>query len=151
MIRRNRITQILFLSVILIFEILLNTLFSVYNFYFFPYLFSLIYLSKVEFSNKSLLNIVLIAISYELFFSIQPLGFYVIVHLIVYLLSNISLTIFSNKPTKTSNLIFFLFCFYIYTFNTTISISSFDVFSKNFIINILFYYIFDFLVIKKND
>ncbi len=151
MIRRNRITQILFLSVILIFEILLNTLFSVYNFYLFPYLFSLIYLSKVEFSNKSLLNIVLIAISYELFFSIQPLGFYVIVHLIVYLLSNISLTIFSNKPTKTSNLIFFLFCFYIYTFNTSISISSFDVFSKNFIINILFYYIFDFLVNKKND
>jgi hypothetical protein len=151
MIRRNRITQILFLSVILIFEILINTLFSIYNFYLFPYLFSLIYLSKVEFSNKSLLNIVLIAISYELFFSTQPLGFYVIVHLIVYLLSNISLTIFSNKPTKTSNLIFFLICFYIYTFNTSISISSFDVFTKNFIINILFYYIFDFLVIKKND
>lgn len=151
MIRRNRITQILFLSVILIFEILINTLFSIYNFYLFPYLFSLIYLSKVEFSNKSLLNIVLIAISYELFFSIQPLGFYVIVHLIVYLLSNISLTIFSNKPTKTSNLIFFLICFYIYTFNTSISISSIDVFTKNFIINILFYYIFDFLVIKKND
>lgn len=151
MIRRNRITQILFLSVILIFEILINTLFSIYNFYLFPYLFSLIYLSKVEFSNKSLLNIVLIAISYELFFSIKPLGFYVIVHLIVYLLSNISLTIFSNKPTKTSNLIFFLICFYIYTFNTSISISSFDVFTKNFIINILFYYIFDFLVIKKND
>lgn len=151
MIRRNRITQILFLSVILIFEILINTSFSIYNFYLFPYLFSLIYLSKVEFSNKSLLNIVLIAISYELFFSIQPLGFYVIVHLIVYLLSNISLTIFSNKPTKSSNLIFFLICFYIYTFNTSISISSFDVFTKNFIINILFYYIFDFLVIKKND
>ena len=151
MIRRNRITQILFLSVILIFEILINTLFSIYNFYLFPYLFLLIYLSKVEFSNKSLLNIVLIAISYELFFSIQPLGFYVIVHLIVYLLFNISLTIFSNKPTKTSNLIFFLICFYIYTFNTSISISSFDVFTKNFIINILFYYIFDFLVIKKND
>lgn len=151
MIRRNRITQILFLSVILIFEILINTLFSIYNFYLFPYLFSLIYLSKVEFSNKSLLNIVLIAISYELFFSIQPLGFYVIVHLIVYLLSNISLTIFSKKPTKTSNLIFFLICFYIYTFNTSISISSFDVVTKNFIINILFYYIFNFLVIKKND
>lgn len=151
MIRRNRITQILFLSVILIFEILINTSFSIYNFYLFPYLFSLIYLSKVEFNNKSLLNIVLIAISYELFFSVQPLGFYVIVHLIVYLLSNISLTIFSNKTTKTLNLIFFLICFYIYTFNTSISISSFDVFTKNFIINILFYYIFDFLVIKNND
>jgi len=151
MIRRNRITQILFSSIILIFEILLNTLFSIYNFYLFPYLFLLIYLSKVEFSNKSLLNIVIIAFSYEVLFSIQPLGFYVIVHLIVYILSNISFTLFSNKPSNTSNLINFFICFYIYTFNTSISISSFDVFTKNFIINILFYYIFDFLVIKKND
>lgn len=151
MIRRNRITQILFPSIILIFEILLNTLFSIYNFYLFPYLFLLIYLSKVEFSNKSLLNIVLIAFSYEVLFSIQPLGFYVIAHLIVYMLSNISLTLFSNKPSNISNLINFLICLYIYTFNTSISISSFDVLTKNFIINILFYFIFDYLVIKKND
>ena len=151
MIRRNKITQILFPSIILIFEILLNTLFSIYNFYLFPYLFLLIYLSKVEFSNKSLLNIVLIAFSYEVLFSIQPLGFYVVAHLIVYMLSNISLTLFSNKPSNISNLINFLICFYIYTFNTSISISSFDVLSKNFIINILFYFIFDFLVINKND
>jgi len=151
MIRRNRITQILFSSIILIFEILLNTLFSIYNFYLFPYLFLIIYLSKVEFSNKSLLNIVIIAFSYEVLFSIQPLGFYVIAHLIVYMLSNISFTLFSNKPSNTSNLINFFICFYIYTFNTSISISSFDVLTKNFIINILFYFIFDFLVIKKND
>ena len=151
MIRRSRITQILFLCIFLIFEILLNTLFSIYNFYVFPYLFLLIYLSRVEFSNKSLLNIVLIAFSYEVLLSIQPLGFYVVVHLIVYLLANIGITNFSKNPLNTLNLIFFLICFYIYTINTTISISSFDVFTKNFIINLLIYFIFNYLIIKKND
>lgn len=151
MIRRSRITQILFLCIFLIFEILLNTLFSIYNFYVFPYLFLLIYLSRVEFSNKSLLNIVLIAFSYEVLLSIQPLGFYVVVHLIVYLLANIGITLFSKNPLNTLNLIFFLICFYIYTINTTISVSSFDVFTKNFIINLLIYFIFNYLIIKKND
>ncbi len=151
MIRRSRITQILFLCIFLIFEILLNTLFSIYNFYLFPYLFLLIYLSRVEFSNKSLLNIVLIAFSYEVLLSIQPLGFYIVVHLIVYLLANIGITLFPKNPLNTLNLIFFLICFYIYTINTTISISSFDVFTKNFIINLLIYFIFNFLIIKKND
>ena len=111
MIRRSRITQILFLCIFLIFEILLTTLFSIYNFYVFPYLFLLIYLSRVEFSNKSLLNIVLIAFSYEVLLSIQPLGFYVLVHLIVYLLANIGITNFSKNPLNTLNLIFFLICF----------------------------------------
>ena len=151
MIRRSRITQILFLCIFLIFEILLNTLFSIYNFYVFPYLFLLFYLSRVEFSNKSLLHIVLIAFSYEVLLSTQPLGFYVVVHLIVYLLANIGIKLFSNNPLNTLNLIFFLICFYIYTFNTSISISSFDVFTKNFIINLLIYFIFNYFIINKND
>lgn len=143
----NNLKSLLFLLNIFIFELIFNSFLINYKLLIFPYLMVLILFSIENFQNKNIFILALISLSYEVFFSTYPLGFYIVIHLVIYITANIlNELITANLSVYKNSLVFFI-CSIIYSIPTLTIRNDFIFFVKIYFINLL---IFNFIIYLRN-
>ena len=143
----NNLKSLLFFLSIFIFELIFNSFLTSYKILIFPYLMVLILYSIENFQNKNIFILALISLSYEIFFSTYPLGFYIVIHLIIYLTANILNELVTGNLSVYKNSFVFFICSIVYSIPTLTIGNDFIFFMKNYFINLL---IFNFIIYLRN-
>ena len=143
----NNLKSFLFLLNIFIFELFFNSLLINYELLIFPYLMVLIFVSIDNFQNKNIFILALISLSYEVFFSTYPLGFYIVIHLIIYISANILNELMTGNLSVYKNSLVFFICSIIYLIPTFTIGNDIIFFLKIYFINLL---IFNFIIYLRN-
>lgn len=143
----NNLKSLLFLLNIFIFELIFNSFLINYKLLIFPYLMVLILVSIENFQNKNIFILALISLSYEVFFSTYPLGFYIVIHLVIYITANILNELITANLSVYKNSLVFFTCSIIYSIPTLTIRNDFIFFLKIYFINLL---IFNFIIYLRN-
>lgn len=143
----NNLKSLIFFLNIFIFELIINSFLINYKLLIFPYLMVLILVSIENFQNKNIFNLALISLSYEVFFSTYPLGFYIVNHLIVYLTANILNELMTGILSVYKNSFVLFICSIIYSIPILTIGNDFIFFVKIYLINLL---IFNFINYLRN-
>lgn len=143
----NNLKSLLFLLNIFIFELIFNSFLINYKLLIFPYLMVLILVSIENFQNKNIFILALISLSYEVFFSTYPLGFYLVIHLVIYITANIVNELITVNLSVYKNSLVFFICSIIYSIPTLTIRNDFIFFVKIYFINLL---IFNFIIYLRN-